>query len=263
MSEVKQKLFDNQAEAVRKKEVFTKIATCKNKGDGTVSRELEAGIVFVAGNTKLMSKDGSNNVLVAIGLEDYEGKVDVGASKFFRPTTFEELVTAFQYTDSAHLGFLFRSQGENNSNLNALLCTFLKNNLGTESVDVKALATTSMQIKGIIEEKSQHYYDEKVSFYENKIQRYQEKIQTIRNEQYGQGLYEGGYEETECSMGTVLDSYLQTLSVDNNPQQTTQVGVEEMLDYINKTKETLVDTNLSVWNTKNQLPGQMSIEVQE
>lgn len=256
MSEVKQKLFDNQAEAVKKQEVFSRVVTCQKKGDGTVSKELDAGIVFVGGNAKLMSKDGANNVLLAIGIEGYEGKVDSGANKFFRPTTFDELAVAFRYTEPRALESFFKSEDANNSNLNELICTFLKYNLESDSVDVKALAATSKQIKSILDDKSEQYYDEKVDFYAGKIEKYQGKIGTIRQEQ------SAFHPQSECSMGTALDSYIQELSPSTTQSQSVEVGVEQILEYINLNKEVLADKEIPVWDTKNQLPNQMVIEVQ-
>ena len=228
-------LFESQRQAVENGSVFSRVQICKCQGDGSVSKEMSEGVVFVAGNTRLMTKDGDNNILTAIGLENFDGKVDKGSCKFFRPTTFDELIVAFRYTEAKALESYFRSAEFNNSNLNSLICCFLKQNLDETSVDVKELASTSLQIKEIVDEKSQTYYDEKVDFYAKKIEKYQSKIQSLRDEQSGKNELGEEVVESECHIADAMQNYVEGVqaTVNNQPMQ---VDIEHVLDYFNAVK---------------------------
>ena len=250
MKEVKNNLPNGQAEAVENKEVFTKVSISKDADGASRPKDAQDGVIFIASTVKLMSKDGAHNILSAIGIDNFEGKVDEGSLRSFRPTTFEELLTAFEYTDSRALESYFRMAEENNCNLNALMCSFLENNLETESVDVKALAATSKQVKGIVEQKAQSFYEDKINFFVRKIEKYQSKIEGLKQERSGKDETGRDYSEIEQNFGNVVEGFASSLEQTANGQET-QVTVSDVIQYFNSVKQ-IVDCDNKVGNASTQ-----------
>ena len=60
-------LSNPQVEAIERQMVFTSILVSRSQNSG-YPKQMEDGVVFVSNDVKLMTKDGSNNVLSAIGL---------------------------------------------------------------------------------------------------------------------------------------------------------------------------------------------------
>lgn len=229
-------LPNNQAELVEKGEVFGGVITSKDSPYGIHPSSFPDGVVFTTSGTKLMSKDGSNNVLAAIGIDNYDGKVD-GAHRSFMPTTFEELVTAFKFTSSKGLESFFRKKDETNTNLNALLCSFLRNNLSSQNVDVKELVSASFTIKDIIDKKAEVFYESKVDFFAKKIQKYQSKIDSLKLEQSGFDEFGEVLADPECETTELVADFIDTLDEDSQSQTDVKVGVEDVLSYFDKNKK--------------------------
>ena len=230
MNAKKFRLPNPQTEAIENEMVFSSILVSREKQSG-YPKQMEDGVVFVSGDLKLMTKDGSNNVLDAIGLWKDGNEVTDLSVRYFRPTTFEELVTAFTFTDCRALERYFRDGSENNTHLNQLMCSFLKNNLEGENVDVKELATTSFKVKDIVDSKAQTFYVEKEKFYQKKIQKYEEKIRELRQEQSGITSFGEPVISDEFSFGEVVTSF----SAGQNSTQ--QAPVETILGYFEANKE--------------------------
>lgn len=229
-----------QTEAIKKQMVFSSILVSRERQSG-YPKQMEDGVVFVSGDLKLMTKDGSNNVLSAIGLWQDGSEVTDMSVRYFRPTTFGELVTAFTYTDSRALERYFRDGSENNTHLNQLMCSFLKNNLEEENVDVKELATTSFKVKDIVDSKAQTFYEEKEKFYQKKIQKYEEKIRELKQEQSGVTSFGNLVGSDEFTFGEVITSFSAGQSANND---TTQAPIEEILSYFEANKENEINTDL-------------------
>lgn len=245
MEKSKVSLPNGQLEAVEKKEVFTKVSISKNADGASRPKEAQDGVIFIASTVKLMSKEGAHNILSAIGVDNFEGKVDEGSLRSFRPTTFEELLIALEYTDCRALENFFRRGEENNLNLNSLICSFLKNNLESENVDVKELATTSKQVKGIIDQKSERFYDEKIDFLNRKIQKYQSKIEGLKQEQSGKDEMGESYVEIEQGFGQVVENYVSVLEQQSTDGQNAHASVNEVIEYFNSVKDSVL-TDLEV-----------------
>ena len=228
-----------QTIAIENGKVFTKILVSKNK-NSEYPKEMEKGVLFVSSAIKLMAKDGSNNVLSAIGLWNENMQVSDTSSRFFRPTTFGELITAMQYTDINCLERFFRDGCENNTNLNQLICCFLKNNLDLEKLDVKELATTSFEIKDIIDGKAKTFYNEKENFYQNKIKKYEEKINTLKLEQQGLTLSGEVIESDEFAFAEVMEEFV-SKQTSNGEFIDTETPVESILKFFSENKDVAQD----------------------
>lgn len=239
MDAKKFRLPNPQTEAIEREMVFNNILVSREKQSG-YPKQMEDGVVFVSGDLKLMTKDGGNNVLAAIGLWQDGSEVTDMSVRYFRPTTFGELVTAFIYTDSRALERYFRDGSENNTHLNQLMCSFLKNNLQEENVDVKELATTSFKVKEIVDSKAQTFYEEKEKFYQKKIQKYEEKIRELKQEQSGVTNFGEPVTSDEFTFGEVVTSF----SAGQSDSETTQAPVEEILSYFEANKENEMNTDL-------------------
>jgi len=153
------------------------------------------------------------------------------------PTTFEELVTAFKFTSSKGLESFFRKKDETNTNLNALLCSFLRNNLLSQNVDVKELVSASFTIKDIIDKKAEVFYESKVDFFAKKIQKYQSKIDSLKLEQSGFDEFGEVLADPECETTELVADFIDTLDEDSQSQTDVKVGVEEVLSYFDKNKK--------------------------
>ena len=240
MDAKKFRLPNPQTEAIEKQMVFNNILVSRSQNSG-YPKQMEDGVVFVSGDVKLMTKDGANNVLSAIGLWQDGMTPDDTSVRYFRPTTFSELITAFVYTDSRGLERYFRDGSENNTHLNQLMCSFLKNNLQEENVDVKELATTSFKVKEIVDSKAQTFYEEKEKFYQKKIQKYEEKIRELRQEQSGVTSFGEPVFSDEFSFAEVVTSFS---AGQTSTQATTQAPVEQILSYFEENKENEMNTDL-------------------
>lgn len=234
MEENKFNLPNNQLEIINKGEVFSKVAISTDDYFGQFPKGMEDGVVFMATDIKLISKDGKNDVLSAIGVENFEGKIDA-TNRCFRPTTFDELVIAFQNTGYKGLESFFRMGDENNSNLNKLMCSFLKNNLDSDNVDVKALASTSFEVKEIVDQKAEKFYQDKVNFFAKKIEKYQSKIEGLRQEQSGLNEFGEQVQETEIEFSQAVESFIENAEASKGDVQVQ--SVEDMLKYFNSVKE--------------------------
>lgn len=234
MDAKKFKLPNAQTEAIEREGVFNSILVSRSQSNG-FPKSMEDGVVFVSSDIKLMTKDGSNNVLSAIGLWQEGMEVTDGSSRFFRPTTFSELITAFQFTDSRGLERFFREGGENNTNLNQLICSFLRNNLDTPSIDPKELAKTSFAVKGIVDEKAETFYKEKENFYLKKIQKFEEKIRELSLEKQGITSFGSVIEDEEQTFGAVIEGVVAEHSGSEEPVST-EMPIEDILTYFDKNK---------------------------
>ena len=235
MNAKKFNLPNPQTEAIENERVFTNILVSRSQNSG-YPKEMEDGVVFVSSDIKLMTKDGSNNVLSAIGLWEEGMEVSDNSGRFFRPTTFSELITAIQFTDNRGLERYFRDGNENNTHLNQLICSFLKNNLTAEKIDAKELATTSFQIKDLVDGKAETFYAEKESFYQKKIQKFEEKIKELKLEQQGLTSYGAKVENDEHTFGQVVQGFVAEQS-DNSEPTTTEMPIETILNYFNENKD--------------------------
>lgn len=233
MEENKFNLPNNQLEAINNGEVFSKVAISMDESMGHFPKNMQDGVVFIATDIKLIAKDGSNDVLSAIGLQNFEDKIDQ-TNKCFRPTTFNELVIAFKHTGYKGLESFFRMGDENNMNINKLMCSFLNNNLESDQVDVKALASTSLEVKEIVSEKSEQFYQDKVDFFNRKIEKYQSRIESLRQEQYH--VNEDGEQivESEIHFSDAVESYVDSIDKNADASQ----SVEDVIKYFNFVKET-------------------------
>ena len=225
-------LPNRQTEVIEKQAVFANILISKKQHYG-YPKQMEDGIVFVSSDVKLMAKDGSNNILTAIGLWEEGKEPDNTSINYFRPTTFNEFITAFKYTDCRALERFFRDGSENNTHLNQLMCSFLKNNLAEQNVDVKELATTSFKVKEIVDDKAKTFYQEKESFYQKKIQKFEEKINELKQEQLGITRAGIKFTDEELSFGEIVSSFANSKAL----AEQTQTSVEEVLSYIEQNKE--------------------------
>ena len=234
MDAKKFRLPNPQTEAIEREGVFNSILVSRSQSSG-FPKSMEDGVVFVSTDIKLMTKDGANNVLSALGLWQEGMEVTDSSSKFFRPTTFSELITAFQFTDSRALERFFREGSENNTNLNQLMCSFLRNNLVTPSIDPKELASTSFAVKGIVDEKAATFYKEKESFYLKKIQKFEEKIKELNLEQQGVTAYGSVIEDEEHTFGAVVEGFVAEHS-GGEESVPTEMPIEEILTYFDKNK---------------------------
>ena len=237
-------LPNNQMDAIKNGEVFSKVATFSmDDYFGDMPKGMKEGVIFMATDIKLIAKDGSNDVLSAIGIKNFEDKIDQ-TNRCFRPTTFEELVIAFEYTGYNGLSRFFRMGDENNLNINNLMCSFLKNNLDSDNVDVKALASTSFEVKEIVDQKAEKFYKDKVDFFNRKIEKYQSRIESLRQEQ--NHIAENGeqFQESEVQFGEAMESYLETMEDSADVSQVQ--SVEELLKYFNSVKEANVQQEASV-----------------
>ncbi|MBQ3047601.1 MAG: hypothetical protein IJD48_01135 [Clostridia bacterium] len=233
----KYELPNHQATLVENQSVFSSIAISRDSSRGSYPSNIDDGVVFISSETRLMAKDGSNNILEAIGISDYEGKVDLGGNKMFIPTTFEELVTAFRYTSAKGLEDYFRRKDEVNTNLNALLYSFIKNNLFAENIDVKELVSASYAIKDIVDAKAQRFYEEKEDFYTKKIQRYQNKIESLRHEQSGVDEFGLQLSDPEQEATEIVTGFIEGLDEEHQDSSDVKVGVNEFLAYFNRNKK--------------------------
>ena len=232
MNAKKFRLPNPQTEAIENQMVFSSILVSREKQSG-YPKQMQDGVVFVSGDLKLMTKDGSNNVLDAIGLWKDGSEVTDLSVRYFRPTTLSELVTAFTYTDSRALERFFRDGSENNTHLNQLMCSFLRNNLEEQNVDVKELATTSFKVKEIVDDKAKTFYLEKEKFYLKKIQKYEEKIRELKQEQSGVTSFGETVVDEEFTFGEVVSAF-------NSGSQSTeqpQAPVETILNFFEANKE--------------------------
>ena len=232
-------LSNPQVEAIERQMVFTSILVSRSQNSG-YPKQMEDGVVFVSNDVKLMTKDGSNNVLSAIGLWQDGMTPDDSSVRYFRPTTFSELITAFVYTDSRGLERYFRDGSENNTHLNQLMCSFLKNNVEEQSVDVKELATTSFKVKEIVDTKAKTFYEEKEKFYQKKIQKYEEKIRELRQEQSGVTSFGEPVTSDEFSFAEVVTSF----GSSQPTTEATQAPVEQILSYFEENKENEMNEDL-------------------
>ena len=235
MNAKKFNLPNPQTDAIENERVFTNILVSRSQNSG-YPKEMEDGVVFVSSDIKLMTKDGSNNVLSAIGLWKEGMEVSDSSGRFFRPTTFSELITAIQFTDNRGLERYFRDGNENNTHLNQLICSFLKNNLTAEKIDAKELATTSFQIKDLVDSKAETFYKEKESFYQKKIQKFEEKIRELKLEQQGLTSYGAKVENDEHAFGQVVEGFVAEQSGNGEPENT-EMPIETILNYFNKNKD--------------------------
>ena len=230
----KYKLPNPQVEAIENQGVFTGILVSRSQNSG-YPKDMEDGVVFVSSDIKLMTKDGSNNVLDAIGLWQEGSEVTNSSARFFRPTTFSELITAMQFTDSRGLERFFRDGCENNTHLNQLMCSFLRNNLVADKIDAKELATTSFAVKGIVDEKAEVFYREKENFYLKKIQKFEEKIRELKLEQQGKTSFGTPVESEENSFGEVIQGFV-TGQTDGKAE-VVEMPIEDILSYFDANKE--------------------------
>ncbi|MBQ9792680.1 MAG: hypothetical protein IJW32_02900 [Clostridia bacterium] len=234
MNAKKFRLPNPQTEAIEREGVFTGILVSRSQNSG-YPKEMEDGVVFVSSDIKLMTKDGANNVLSAIGLWQEGMEVTDSSVRFFRPTTFSELITAIQFTDSRGLERFFRDGSENNTHLNQLLCSFLRNNLDTPNIDPKELAKTSFAVKGIVDEKAETFYKEKESFYLKKIQKFEEKIKELNLEKQGVTSYGAVIEDEEHTFGAVVEGFVAEHS-GSEESTPTEMPIEDILIYFDKNK---------------------------
>jgi len=234
MNAKKFNLPNPQTEAIENERVFTGILVSRSQNSG-YPKDMEDGVVFVSNDIKLMTKDGSNNVLSAIGLWKEGMEVSDNSGRFFRPTTFSELITAIQFTDNRGLERYFRDGSENNTHLNQLICSFLKNNLEAERIDAKELAATSFQIKDLVDSKAETFYTEKENFYQKKIQKFEEKIKELKLEQQGLTSYGAIVGNDEHTFGQVVEGFVAEQS-DNGEEVTTEMSIEAILNYFNENK---------------------------
>ncbi len=219
-----------QTMAIENGKVFSKILVSKDRNSG-YPKDMEDGVVFVASDVKLMAKDGSNNVLSAIGLWQEECEISDSSARFFRPTTFRDFTTAFKYTSCNSLERYFRNGSENNTYVNQLICSFLKNNLEEEKIDAKELAQTSFEIKDIVEDKSKTYYTEKENVYLKKIQKYQDKIKELNLERQGVNSEGDIIENEEYPFGEVMKGIVE----EQNTSE--EISLEDILKYFNANKD--------------------------
>lgn len=228
-----------QTMAIENEKVFSKILVSKDRNSG-YPKDMEDGVVFVSSDVKLVAKDGSNNVLSAIGLWQEGREISDSTVRFFRPTSFGDFVTAFKYTNCGSLERYFRKGSENNTYVNQLICSFLKNNLEEEKIDAKELAQTSFEIKDIVEDKAQTYYAEKENVYLKKIQKYQEKIKELDLERQGVNSFGEVIESEEYTIGEVMESFV----AEQGTEETNlgvEMPVEEVLKYFNANKDAVCE----------------------
>jgi len=120
------------------------------------------------------------------------------------------------------------------------MCSFLKNNVEEQSVDVKELATTSFKVKEIVDTKAQTFYEEKEKFYQKKIQKYEEKIRELRQEQSGVTSFGEPVTSDEFSFAEVVTSF----GAGQTSTQATQAPVEKILSYFEENKENEMNEDL-------------------
>lgn len=233
MQEDVNNLTPQQLVAFKNETVFKSVYISKETNP-SYPEKLEDGVVFVATDVKLVSKDGSNNLLASLGLWKDENVINNLSAKYFRPTTFEELIVAFQYSDSNLMQPFFRNVSDNNTNLNKLLSSFLKNNLVDNRVNVKELSETSFKIKDIITEKAEIYYEEKECFYQKKIQKYEDKIEELRSEQISLNSFGESVESEEIYFGELVENF----SSDHPKLRKNESAVSTILKYYGNNKET-------------------------